>query len=115
MNYRKLIFDILLVTAISFIVVKLFSPKQQDNTVLWSDTQDRIELHERKMQDYERSLLSHTSQIKELTQQINEKQPQIIRVRSNRTASNSLVSAMSSDELTQLLAKRYQDSTKVKP
>jgi len=115
MNYRKLLLDLVLVFAVSFITVKLFSPKPVDNTVIWSDTEDKVELHTLRLQEMERSMLNYSTQLKDIKQQINDKQPQIVHVRSNRSANNPYVSAMSSSELTQLLAKRYQDSSKVKP
>jgi hypothetical protein len=96
MNYRKLLLDLVLVFAVSFITVKLFSPKPVDNTVIWSDTEDKVELHTLRLQEMERSMLNYSTQLKDIKQQINDKQPQIVHVRSNRAASNPYVSAMSS-------------------
>jgi septal ring factor EnvC (AmiA/AmiB activator) len=115
MNIKKLILDLILVFAVSFITVKLFAPKPVDNTVIWADTDTKVEEHTARIQEMEQTLTNYNTQLKDIKQEIDAKEPQIIQVRTNRTASNPLVSAMSSSELTQLLAKRYQDSTKVKP
>jgi peptidoglycan hydrolase CwlO-like protein len=115
MNIKKLLLDLALVFAVSLITVKLFSPKPVDNTVIWADTDTKVEQHTMQLQQMERSINSYNTQLKDIKQQIDAKQPQIVHVRSNRTASNPYVSAMSSNELTELLAKRYADSTKVKP
>lgn len=115
MNIKKLLLDLVLVFAVSFITVKIFSPKPVDNTVIWSDTEDKVELHTMQLQEIERTITIYNNQLKDIKKEIDAKQPQIIQVRSNRTASNPYISAMSSNELTELLAKRYADSTKAKP